>query len=230
MASNLPFREGRHRLSVAHLLAALTALFVVMPFVDRLHYGELVESVVFTLALLTAVNAVGGRRRTRIAAAVLAVPALVARWLTHLWPDSLVNELSLLAAAIFVAFVIVHLFRFVVSAPVVNAEVLCAAISVYLLFAVAYSFLYSLVAWFDPKAFNFTAPAESGNTMRGFTAVYYSLETLTMLAFGDILPASNVARMLTLVQATAGIFYMAILVARLVGIYSSQPPADQARQ
>jgi hypothetical protein len=36
--------EGRHRLSVAHLLTAIAVMFVVAPFVDRLAYGHLVES------------------------------------------------------------------------------------------------------------------------------------------------------------------------------------------
>ena len=217
----LPLHEGWNRFSVAYLVVALAAMFVVLPFVDHLAYGNLVESVAFTIVLLAAVSAVGGRRGTLVAAALLVVPALTGRWLYHLWPGLVPLEPSLVAAFVFVAFVVVHLFRFVMSATEVNSEVLCAAISVYLLFAVAWSFLYTIVAAFDPSAFAFTASSRADNTMRGFTALYFSIEALTTIAFGDILPVSNVARMLALVEGTTGIFYMAILVARLVGLYSS---------
>jgi hypothetical protein len=229
MRNNLPFREGRYRLSVAHLLTALIALFVVMPFVDQWRYGEIVESVMFSLVLLAAVNAVGGRRQTQIAAAVMAVPALLARWLNHVWPEGIVIELSLLAAIAFVAFVIAHLFRFVISAPEVNAEVLCAAISIYLLFAVAWAFLYTLLARWDPNAFVFTDPAADKPLLSGFTALYFSVQILTTITFGDILPRSNNARMMSLVEATAGVFYMAILIARLVGLYTSRPRSDETQ-
>jgi hypothetical protein len=125
------------------------------------------------------------------------------------------------AAFVFVVFVIGPLFRFVMVAPNVNEEVLCAAISVYLLFAVAWSFLYTIVGHWDPNAFVFTVPAETGNVMVGFTAIYFSLVSLTTIGFGDIIPLSNVARMLVLLEAIIGMFYMTIMIARLVSLYSS---------
>jgi hypothetical protein len=163
--------EGRHRLSGAQLLAALVAMFVLLPVVDLVAYGNLVESVVFTVVLLAAVNAVEGRRRTLIAAAVSAAPALLAHWLNHLWPELLPTNLSLLVATVFVAFVIVHLFRLVISAPAVNAEVSCAAISIYMRFAVAWSFVYTWLARWHPNAFLFTNSTDAKSTLAGFTAL-----------------------------------------------------------
>jgi hypothetical protein len=209
-------------MSVAHLVIALAAMFVVLPFADLFAYGSLVESAAFTVVLLAAVTAVGGTRRTLIVAALLVAPALLTRWLNHLWPELAPPELNLIAAFIFVTFVIGHLFRFVMTAPKVNTEVLCAAISVYLLLAVLWSFLYTLVARFDPDAFAFTLAAEVGKTMSGFTAIYFSFESITTIAFGDIMPVSNVARMLVMLEAITGMFYMTIMIARLVGLYSSE--------
>lgn len=201
-------------------------MFVMAPIVDRLAYGKLVESVVFTLVLLTAVNAVGGRRYTYIAASVMAAPALLTRWLDHLWPGLLPTEISLVAAIVFVAFVIWHLFRFVITAPTVDAEVLCAAISIYLLFAVAWGFLYTILARWNPSAFTFTEPSDAKATLAGFLALYFSVQALTTITFGDIMPVSSIARMVTLVEAAVGVFYLAIMIARLVGLYSSRPSND----
>ncbi len=213
--------EGRRRLSVAHLLAALAGMFIVLPFVESLRYGELIASIAFTIVLLAAVNAVGGQRRTLMVAAALATPALVARWITHASSSQLPNDLSLIAGMAFVTFVAWRLFRYVLRAPEVDAEVLCAAISIYMLFAVDFSFFYTLLERSVPGSFEFTAPRDANAKLEGFMALYYSIQVLTTITFGDILPVTNVARMLSLVEGACGLFYLAILISRLVGIYSA---------
>lgn len=220
------FREGRYRLSVAHLLAALVALFVVQPMVDQLPYGDLIESLVLTIMLFAAVNAIGGRRKTHAIAALIVAPAILTRWIDHFCPGLLPLELSLIAALLFVAFVTAHLFRFVIVAPRVNDEVLYAAIAVFLLLAIAWSLFYTLLARWDPQAFVFTEAAHSEAQLENFLAVYFSVQVITTITFGDIMPVSNVARMAVLLEATVGMFYLAILVSRLVGAYTSEPASD----
>jgi hypothetical protein len=221
-------REGRYRLSVAHLLAALVALIVVQPMVDQLPYGALIESLVFTVVLFAAVNAVGGQRRTHAIGALLVAPAVLTRWMDHFWPELLPIDLSLIAALLFVAFVTAHLFRFVIVARRVNDEVLYAAITVFLLLAIVWSLFYALLARWDPQAFVFTEPAHADATLQDFLAVYFSVQVITTITFGDIMPVSNLARMAVLLEATVGMFYLAILVSRLVGAYTVEPPADES--
>ena len=213
----LPFCEAMHRLSVAHLLVALVMMFVVLPFVDNFRYGPLMEAMTFTAVLLAAMNAIGRRRGTLVLAGLIMAPALATKWIDHLYPNLLPRGPSQVAAVVFVAFVIWHLLRFVMSSPKVTSEVLCAVLSIYLLFAVAWAFLYTLLALSNSNAFTFTVPSLANASMTGFTALYFSFESLTTLAFGDIMPVSNVARMMTLVEATGGIFYVTILIARLLG-------------
>ena len=90
--------EGHRRFSVAHLLAALSEMFIVLPLANRVAYGSVVESALFTLVLLTAVSAVGGRRSTLISSSLLAAPCLITRWLSHVWSASVLVDLSLAAA------------------------------------------------------------------------------------------------------------------------------------
>jgi len=195
----LTMQEGRYRFSVLHLLIAIVVMFVVSPFADRLTYGRFVESVIFTIFLLAAMNAVGGRRSILVAAAVLVFPVLITRWCNHFWPNLIPIDLNLVAAIVFVSFVIVHLFRFVITAPRVNSEVICAGICIYLLFAVAWAFIYTLLSRWQPNAFEFSNSTEGDAGLAGFTAMYFSVQILTTITFGDILPATNVARMLALV-------------------------------
>ena len=52
--------------------------------------------------------------------------------------------------------------------------------------------------------------------------LYYSLITQCSVGYGDILPATDVARMLAVIQAVVGQFYMAVVVAVFVGMYATQ--------
>src|SRR5262245_25831443 len=217
-------REGFSPVSVAQFLIALVLLLVTAPFMDQLAYGDLVEAVLMTLVLLSAVMAVGGRRTTLIAGAVLVTPALVGRWIDHVWPDLLPREVTLTAAIVFVAFVIVHLFRFILRSPKVDSEVLCAACAAYLMMGMLWAFAFALVERWDPDSFVFTVGSD--HSMAGFQGLYFSLGTLTTVDYGDIIPLSNVARMLAISEATIGVFYVAILIARLVSLYSSKQSSE----
>jgi hypothetical protein len=48
--------------------------------------------------------------------------------------------------------------------------------------------------------------------------LYFSFTTLTTLGYGDIVPVSAIARALTSIEAITGQIYLAVLVARLVGL------------
>ncbi|HSG29750.1 MAG TPA: ion channel, partial [Candidatus Krumholzibacterium sp.] len=49
--------------------------------------------------------------------------------------------------------------------------------------------------------------------------VYFSFSTLTTLGYGDLIPVSTTARSLAIIEAVAGVLYIAIIISRLVGIF-----------
>lgn len=51
---------------------------------------------------------------------------------------------------------------------------------------------------------------------------YFSLVTLATVGYGDVLPATHMARMFAMFQAVVGQFYVAVVVALFVSMYSSQ--------
>lgn len=216
--------EGVFRFSVAHFLIALFVLLGTVPFVDEFAGGLLVESVLLTLVLLSAVIAVGGRRRSLVVGVLLATPAVVSKWTAHFWPDYSPPEFTQAAAILFLSFVTVQLFSFIVTAPQVNSEVLCAAIAVYLILGLTWAFAYSLVAVLNPHAFAFTVSSDPNQMMIRFQALYFSFITLTTVGYGDIVPVSKVARFLAMSEATVGMFFATILIARLVTLYSGNRP------
>jgi hypothetical protein len=219
---------GLRRLSVAHFLIALVLLLVTVPFVLESPGGKLLEAALLTLVLLSAVLAVGGRRRTLFVAGLLVIPAVAGTWLDNFWPDLLPRELTLASAVVFAAFVIVNLLRFILQAPRVDSQVLCAGISTYLMLAILWSFAYVLVGRLVPQAFVFTIGPEPNRPLAGFEALYFSFSTLTTLGYGDIVPVANVARQLAMLEATTGTLFVTVLIARLVSLYSTAQPLESA--
>src|SRR5262245_6222859 len=108
-------------------------MFVLFPFVEHLRSAALIESILLTIVLISAVVAVASDKRVLIVALVLAVPTLLARWVHHFRPDLLPPEIFLVGGIALVVLVIASLLRFVMTASSVSTEVLSAGISAYLL-------------------------------------------------------------------------------------------------
>jgi hypothetical protein len=217
---------GVWRLSVTHFLMALVLLLVTLPLVLDLPHGKIVEAGLFTVVFLSAVLAVGGRRLTLVIAGLLVIPAVAGVWHDHITLGFLPREVSIAAAIVFSAFIILNLLRFTLAAPRVDSQVLCAGISIYLMMAILWAFAYALAARLVPNAFKLTVGPGPDRPLAGFEALYFSFSTLTTLGYGDIVPTAPVTRQLAILEATTGTIFVTVLIARLVSLYSA---GDQAR-
>jgi hypothetical protein len=206
---------------MVQLLIALALFIFFAPFVEEIRGGDLIVSVLLSLVLISAVFAVASRRSTLIVALLLAIPALVGRWINYFQPELVPPAVFLTAGLALIAFVVANLLRFVLRAPSVNADVLCASISAYLMLGLLWTMAYWLVDQFTPGAFSFNTTSGRKETMAGFNAFYFSFITLSTVGYGDITPVSKVARMLAATEAITGLLYVAVLIARLVGLYST---------
>ena len=203
------------------LLIALGLLFISAPFLEELEAGELIVTILFSLVLLAGILAVAERKGVLLIAIVLAIPAIVGRWINHYQPHVLSPVIFLTAALILIAFVVANLLRFVFRAPSVNVEVLCASIAAYLMLGLMWAMAYWLVDQLTPGgAFSFNTNA-GPRSMKGFTGFYFSFITLSTVGYGDITPVSRIARWLAAMEAMTGLLYVAVLIARLVSLYSS---------
>jgi hypothetical protein len=225
---NAPPRRPRFgRFSTVQLLIALALFFIWAPFVEEIQGGELIVSALFSLVLLAGVVAVADSKRVLVIAIVLAIPAIAGRWINHFRPDLAPPAVFLTAGLVLIAFVVANLLRFVLRAPSVNAEVLCASISAYLMLGLMWTMAYWLVDQLTPGgAFSFNTNAGT-RSMNGFTGFYFSFITLSTVGYGDITPVSRIARWLAAMEAMTGLLYVAVLIARLVSLYST-PKSDDS--
>lgn len=101
----------------------------------------------------------------------------------------------------------------------IDTNKIVGAICIYLLMGLIWALSYLLIAQAIPGAFN---GLEQLPWYENFADVsYYSYVTLTTLGYGDISPVAPVARFLVYMEAIVGVFYIAILVASLIGIRAS---------
>ena len=98
----------------------------------------------------------------------------------------------------------------------VNGNKIVGAICIYLLLALIWAMLYLFIAEAVPGAFNGLPQASWLENF--FAGIYFSFVTITTLGYGDISPVLPIARFLVLMEAVVGVFYMAIVVASLIGV------------
>ncbi len=214
------------RFSTVQLLIVLAVFFTCAPFIEEIKDGHLILSLLFSFVLLAAVFAVADHKRTLAIALLLAVPAITARWISQFRPDLVHPAVFLICTLILMAFVIAHLLRFVLRAPIVTVEVLCASISAYLMLGLMWTVAYWLVDQLTPGgAFSFNTNAGM-QSINGFNGFYFSFITLSTVGYGDITPLSRMARWLAAMEAMTGLLYVAVLIARLVSLYSSEKSDD----
>jgi hypothetical protein len=113
--------------------------------------------------------------------------------------------------------------RFAMRATVVDAEHIYAALSAYLLIGLFFGVLHWAIASIWPGSFG---EAGTGGMPAGFplaTAVYFSFVTLATLGYGDVVPKTEVARGIAVLEAVGGQLYIAVMIARLVGAQLQTP-------
>ena len=86
---------------------------------------------------------------------------------------------------------------------------------VYLLLGIIWSTLYAMLAEYRQGAFH---GLPDGGWYENFpNLIYFSFITLTTAGYGDITPITPLAHFLAFMEAVIGQFYLAVLVASLVG-------------
>lgn len=211
------------------LLATLVLLSILFPLAPDLRVFLLVSDLLLGAVLLAIVYAVSGSPRMRLLAGLLTVVSLILIYLVRSVSDDWILPAHI-SVLLLLALASVVILLDVLHDEQVTGDKIAGAISFYLLLGLAWGILYSLIHWSDPTAFP-SLSHEVRATFRGDNMnrfFYFSFSTLTTLGYGDIVPASRMARSLAALEALVGQVYLAVLVARLVGLHivHSQRPKN----
>ena len=234
------FREFYFPRRHTTLLVAIVAFLAVWPLLaGTAVLGKLVFAAALVGLLIAALYAIqveelvgdrkkllAERRRRKIIGWSLIGAAAIERVFTLVWPSHQLSPIAAVCYLLMFGFVTWEELRAVVRQGVVTAETISMSISVYLLMGITWGLLYVLIYVRHPQAFNFPGSAPPLVDTIIPTLVYFSFATISTVGFGDITPVLMQARYAAIAEGITGQFYLAILVARLVGIYMSSGRRD----
>ena len=222
------------------VLVAIVALFMVRPLIGDGALATAAFSVAILMLLLFALYAIQvdelvgerqallGQRRTRgMIGWALALPAIMDRLALIFVPSPAVYLAGTVLWLLLFIFITWNLLRGVLRQREITSETISMSISVYLLLGFTFGLFYILLHHLQPLAFSLGGPSAAdlgvSSEQKVFPVlIYFSLTTLSTIGFGDITPVSLQARYGAVAEGITGQFYMAILVARLVGMQMSQ--------
>lgn len=126
---------------------------------------------------------------------------------------------------VFVGFAVAVILKHIFSQESIRTDAVIGALCGYLLAAVTWANAYALLYLLRPGSFR-VADVIAGRLvdwhLRRFYFNYFSVTTLTSLGYADITPTDTVALSLSLVEGLFGQFYIAVVVAQLVGLRLAQ--------
>jgi hypothetical protein len=202
------------------LFSVLVVLIGAVSFVPASDQGRLILNGVNMFLLVATVAAVGRTKMSFVIAVLLAVPAVAFQY-TGLWSDSDIDlaESWIFCAALYLV-AITYLLRYVFQPRIMTQDKLFGAAAAYLLIGVFWAYLYAIVGYFYPGSYMILG--QPGSLVYA-DALYLSMTVLTSTGFGDVTPLTRAARGICMVEQITGALYIAILIARLAGVY---PPKE----
>jgi Ion channel len=102
----------------------------------------------------------------------------------------------------------------------VTGDILCGAIAVYLMIGLTWALGFGLVEYLQPGSYR--VATAGGRPASSNELLYFSYVTLVTLGYGDIVPVTDGARSLSVLEGLCGTIYLTILVARLIGLHLAQ--------
>ena len=198
------------------LFTVLIVLIGAVSFVPPTDQGRLVVNAVNMFLLLATIATVGRTTLSFVIALLLGIPAV---WFQYagLWHD---NDWQLAESWMFsggLYFVTtVYLLRYVFQPTVMTPDKLFGAAAAYLLIGVLWAYNYAIVGFFYPQSYLIVG--QPGRLVYA-DALYLSLTVLTSTGFGDIVPLTRQARGICVIEQITGALFVAILIARLAGVY-----------
>jgi hypothetical protein len=197
------------------LLAALLALMLVTPFLPEGSFQLPLVNILFSVLLIASVYAVSQHPRVLVVGLLLGAPTLVLDWITNVRDPLALQVIDHAASVVFLSFVIAVLLTRILRQQD------------------AWAYGYDLIETVVPGSFQFGegqlpdgfSPLAQAESSRRF--LYFSFVTLTTLGYGDITPVTQQARAIAISEAVAGPLFLAIFIARLVGLHMVQLQRDR---
>lgn len=201
------------------LLISILCLLVFVPIFRGFVEIRILTNIFMTTTLISGVYAVNKKRHVLLTAVFLAMPFLASMWTGIFLKIPSLFLVGECFGILFTCFIIITILSILFGEQEVTTNVIYGSIVVYLLIAIMWAFIYSVLDIIQPGSFAIgERQVEAGRLL----FIYFSFVTITTLGYGDITPVTAPANSFAILEAVIGQIYLVVTVARLVGINISQ--------
>jgi len=199
------------------LFFSVLLFLLIPPFVPNDFYGGIIITILLSVVTIQSVYLLVEKEKNLKYGFAIGFVVLAVIWVTHYLETPNV-EVRFTNVLLFIYFgyilflLITHMFR----SKKVDSNMILMAITIYLLFAIEGGFLFALLNELYEGAFN----VSNLHIFSLTDFIYFSFITLTTLGYGDVLPLIEETRIPAALLATGGQFYIAVVVAVIVGKFS----------
>ncbi len=210
------------------LMIILLIVFVSASVIGEKEVREVAGSVGFSVLVLFAIWSVGPRLRLMTVA--FAIPTLLSHWTLVLSASLTLRAVGFAIASAFLTFLTLVILLAVFRDERVTADTIVGAVCAYFMLGTVWGTYYALLVLLSPDALSISSALAKASAWSGpaqpFTPLmqYYSFTTLATLGYGDVSPLTPGARALSIIEGVIGQLYLAILIARLVGMHTARLP------
>ena len=206
----------KHRIVI--LLIAILSMIIGSPFIDELFVHTIITDIFLSLVFIAGIYAISQKKKYIYIASILAAPMVISIWSAHLIRNIKLLVIGETCGIIYTVFVISLMIKFILNQKEITKEVIYAAIVIYMLMAIMWSFMYFILEYVYPNSFSF--PNTDFSDV--YKYLYFSFVTITTLGFGDVAPLTQKAGSLVILEAVTGQIYLVVVVAWLVGMHVSR--------
>ena len=205
----------------SQLLVFLVLLFICRPYDRGVVYIGIWQAILVCV-FISAIFNCNHSKQTKMVATFFAIPALITFWIDLYSPSKAMIIISLSLMIIFIFITTVSIVMRVVINARVKMETLKGVVCAYFMVAFGFSFTYLLIEFISPRSFEFppTAGVLISHSHYLSEMMFYSFVTLLTIGYGNISAIKDLSQTCSVLEGIVGQFYIAILVSRLVAVYS----------
>lgn len=211
-----------------YLLIALLALMFAYPFIlDGSLASRLILGFLNVVIMVSSAYAAAATRRTFLLVVLfLGLPVLGLQVLYLTTGSVVVFHLLFVNYLALYTFTVGHVLRYVLGPGQVTVDKIHGAISAYILIGLLWAWIYTYIDFLNPGSFAYQGAIILNRPLRIVDFAYFSFATLTTTGYGDIAPVTAHARSMAILEQLTGTFFIAILIARLTGLYRGRSALD----
>ena len=194
------------------LLGLLLATILIQPLLQGPTAARALLILVYGAILFGGVHATRPSRGLSALCLALAIALVGLRWVSIYSGPGGVSVPLIIVTVLFGSFVVSRTLSALLSEPNADADALAGAVFGYFLLVVVWALVFLALETWTPGSFRLPVDRDAFTEL-----LYFSLVTITTLGYGDISPVAPFARISAGLEAATGTFYVAILIARIVG-------------